>query len=88
MGTEQTIIERIDAVLASLRSPISAEDDENGWTEGSIETAIDYFSRLRTSVKNSNPLPPLGIVRGLDHWGGTGGNLLIEIARLTNDLRP
>ena len=85
--THAEATERVDTLLTALRSPISAEDAQNGWTEASRTAAIEYFSRLQSSLEDRSRLPPLGIVRGLDHWGVTGGHLLSDIGALTNDLR-
>ena len=78
---------QVESVLARLGAPLSEEDIASGWTIESQEVAMEYFETLREAMTLNQPLPPLGIVRGLDHRGVVGGDLLEEIARVTNYLR-
>lgn len=81
------VVSEIDALLEKLHQGFDANDLANGWTEQSQRVAIKYLSDLKSALISSRDLPPLGIVRGLDHWGVTGGDLLESIARVTNKLR-
>lgn len=81
------IVDAVDAVIRKLSDPVTPSEMKEGWTTQSKQAAAKYFKELRQSLTEGNTLPPLDIVRGLDHWGVTGGDLLKEISRVTNALR-
>lgn len=81
------LIPDIESLMAMLGQPVSTEEAEDGWTQQSKEAALVYFTSLRQAITTGNSLPPLGIVRSLDHWGVVSGALLEEAARITNKLR-
>lgn len=80
-------LKKIESILARLNVPLKEDDFVSGWTIESQKAAKEYFEKLRSALISSHPLPPLGIVRGLDHRGVTGGDLLEAIAHVTNVLR-
>ncbi|HEY0199050.1 MAG TPA: hypothetical protein VGC19_11010 [Rhodanobacter sp.] len=84
---ESQVLSEIDLVLRKLDNPLTDDDITNGWSTESQQAARTYFQSLKSALTSNSILPPLGIVRGLDHWGVTGGDLLREIARITNLLR-
>lgn len=87
MKVSGEIVSAVDAVIKKLTVAVTPSEAKDGWTVQSKEAAAKYFNELRQSVTEGNTLPPLDIVRGLDHWGVTGGDLLEEIAGVTNALR-
>ena len=82
-----SISEQIESIMQTLQAPITEEESSVGWSVPSKEAAHIYFIGLHAALDSGNPLPPLGIVRGLDHWGVVGGDLLESIAKATNQLR-
>ena len=80
-------IDAVESIVKRLGQPLNNDDLEGGWTPESQEAANQYFQKLRSALIADQPLPPLGIVRGLDHRGVVGGDMLEEIARVTNMLR-
>jgi len=80
-------LKEIDAILLRLNSPLKEDDVKNGWSAESQKVAATYFETLKSAFISGSALPSLGIVRGLDHWGVTGGDLLEDLARVTNKLR-
>lgn len=82
-----TALNEVELILARLDGALTEEDLVSGWTNESQEAAKQYFQTLRSALIANQPLPPLGIIRGLDHRGVVGGELLDEIARVTNLLR-
>ncbi len=84
--TNLSINQQIETILQTLSLPVAAEDAAVVWSVQSKEAAYKYFVNLRTSMDSGQPLH-LGIVRGLDHWGVVGGELLESIAKVTNSLR-
>lgn len=80
-------LNEVESILARLDMPLDANDFASGWTIESQEAAKQYFRTLQSALISNQPRPPLGIVRGLDHRGVVGGDLLEEIARVTNVLR-
>lgn len=85
--TRQEHIRLIKEVLVLLNLPVSADEKSHGWTVESKQAAAKYFTDVLERIAAGEPLPPLDIVRGLDHWGVTGGDLLEKIARAANVLR-
>ena len=83
----EKLLQDIQSLLTQLRASLTQDEDSNGWSKESKATAAVYFEKLTASLRADSVLPGLGIVRGLDHWGVTGGDLLEEIARITNRLR-
>ena len=83
----QNIEKEVSELLVTLSLPVSEEELSGGWSAGSKKAAERYFNELHTCIRDNKPLPPLGIVRSLDHWGVVGGNLLEKIAKITNWLR-
>lgn len=85
--TNTNIQQQLSDILLALSVPPTIEEEQDEWTKESKEAAHKYFSALSTAFFTDTPLPDLGIVRGLNHWGVNGGNLLESIARVTNSLR-
>ena len=86
MTKKENLLQDIQSLLTQLRAGLTQDEDSNGWSKESKAAAV-YFDKLIASLRADSVLPSLGIVRGLDHWGVTGGDLLEEIARITNRLR-
>ena len=87
MTKKENLLQDIQSLLTQLRAGLTQDEDSNGWSKESKAAAAVYFDKLIASLRADSVLPSLGIVRGLDHWGVTGGDLLEEIARITNRLR-
>lgn len=85
--TASEINDQIENIVATLRLPVTEEEGAGGWTAQSKEAALKYFVGLQHSLESGQPMPPPGIVRGLDHWGIIGGALLESIAKATNNIR-
>lgn len=85
--TTPSIEQQLHEILTVLSVPPTSEEEIDGWSNESKNAAYKYFSELHTAFASGATLPPLGIVRGLDHWGVVGGELLESIARVTNQLR-
>ena len=84
---EQTVEREIEAMLAKLSAPLSAEEAADGWTSQSKSATKVLFEDLKQKLQRGEPLPPLSISRSLDHWGVVSGDLLDAAARISNQLR-
>ena len=78
------ILSNISDVLVLLAAPVTATEEISGWTLESKDVARTYLLGLQSALKSGEILPPLGVVRGLDHRGVTGGELLEVIAAISN----
>lgn len=87
MSNEDEVRELIHRVLVSLAAPLTPSEMGSGWNMESKQAAEKYFFDLAQKLDAGEVLPPTDIVRGLDHWGVTGGCLLEEVARVANALR-
>ena len=82
-----TIEQQLSDILAALSVPPTADEEQSGWSQESKSAIHKYFSELKAAVDSGSQLPPLGVLRGLDHWGVVGGELFRSIAQVTNCLR-
>jgi hypothetical protein len=83
----RTVEDRIDQMIQVLSAPLTAKEIADGWTEKSKAAMLEFFEKLRDSIRSGDKLPPLSISRGMDFWGITGGDLLEEGAVISNELR-
>jgi hypothetical protein len=76
----------LDILLDKLLSPLTAEEQQQGWTP---EAKAGIAGYLRTK-KVEHALRPLArdpsLVRGLDAWGVSGGDLYDEIMNFNRRL--
>lgn len=77
----------IDQIVETLSGPLPSEELKNGWTEKSRMAMCDFFKDLQSKLSNDQPIPYLGIVRGLDHWGVSGGELFRSVSEIDYKLR-
>jgi hypothetical protein len=82
------LTDKIEAVIAILKSPVSAEQAAEGWTDEAKQGILLFFDNLLKDVKNEEEVKYVGLVRGLDAWGIEPGGVLyeqaMEIARELN----
>lgn len=69
----------VTEILGDLRGPVSPSEDADGWTVQSKQATQKYFLELQEAFSHGRELPPLGITRGLDHWGVSSGVLFEKI---------
>lgn len=83
----QTVEQKIDDVIAELSTSVSASESTDGWTLESKKAIKVYFENLRLKLQAKEPLPPLDVCRGMDHWGVISGPILEKAAQISNELR-
>ncbi len=83
----QSLIPTIDSLIQKLSMPLQPDELAHGWSESSQEAMLKFFEDLRLKVIADADLPYLGIVRALDHWGVSGGELFREAAQIDHELR-
>ncbi|HEY5955940.1 MAG TPA: hypothetical protein VIV60_05280 [Polyangiaceae bacterium] len=88
------VLERIDLMLGALSEDLSPVDRSFGWTEASRNAMHAFFAEMRADVlagKDVAKIPQyVSVVRGLDHWGISGGRLFeasATIARMVRELK-
>lgn len=81
------IVQEIDEMLVALNCPVSSKEKSDGWSETSKRAMKEFFEDLRIKLLTGEPLPPLNITRGMDHWGVFRGELLENAAHISNELR-
>lgn len=77
----------IDSIIENLSGPLTSEEISNGWTEDSQRVMTDFFKDLQSKISNKEELSYFGILRGLDHWGISGGELFLKVAAIDHRLR-
>ena len=79
--------QRIRELVERLSLPLSKAEMRDGWTAKSKKAIKDLLEDLLARLKSGQPLPAVSISRGMDSWGITGGDILEEGARISNQLR-
>jgi hypothetical protein len=77
---------KVEAILRRLRSGLTEEDVQSGWTERARDAMIVFFDRMLRDVHTGQSLMPLEyrtILRGLDHWGVVAGELFDKAAEIS-----
>lgn len=87
MSTSSEMLDKLNAVIAELSAPISPAEVESGWTKESKQAIKSYFSEVRRCYVAVHPLPSLGVIRGLDAWGISSGDLFQQCIHVTLKLR-
>lgn len=84
---KQAVLEEFDRVIRLLEQPLSDVEKESGWTEKSQKAVIEMLRTARANLEIGRYVPDLSYARGLDFWGITAGELLEDIAKLSNRVR-
>lgn len=87
MKISKEILDLIETLIAELSAPVLPVEVENGWDQESKQAIKKYFCEIRESLYNDSPLPSLDIIRGLDHWGISSGDLFKKIIFATRKLK-
>jgi hypothetical protein len=83
----QNLITKIDELIEGLSVPLRPDELAHGWSEPSQSAMLNFFEDLRLKVTAGEQLPYLAILRGLDHWGISGGELFRKVAEVDYELR-
>jgi hypothetical protein len=81
------LITNINELIGELSSPLRPDEVAHGWCKASQEAMLQFFEDLRQKVIAGEQLPYLGIVRGLDHWGVSDGELFRKASEVDHELR-
>ena len=85
---------RLNELVDGLHSPLTDEAPAQGWTQAARDGMVGFIESLERKLASGIPLPademrPF-LVRGMDMWGVTSGDLLMKAAlidRLFQDWR-
>lgn len=78
--------QKIADVISQLRSPLSAEEANAGWTQETKEGYIPYFEEALVSVQQGTSVQYSALARSLDAYGISGGSLYREMMDVANQL--
>jgi hypothetical protein len=82
MDHRDMILRQINDLIGSLRQPLTEEARQHGWTEAAQVGMTGFLESLRQKVASELQLPPDEmkpmLVRGMDMWGVTSGDLLMK----------
>jgi hypothetical protein len=78
---------RIEKLIQKLSLPPNESEIQHGWTPKSKTAMKGLLEDLLARLRSGLPLPPVNISRGMDTWGITGGDILEEGAKISNQLR-
>ncbi len=74
-------------MVGRLSNPLSPSDLAHGWSETSRIAMLELFEDLRRRLRSPSRLAEkyklLGVSRGMDSWGITGGELFDEAAEIS-----
>jgi hypothetical protein len=83
----QHLVTAIDDLIEKLSRRLDADELLHGWSEPSQQAMLKSFQDLRVRLEAGERVPYLSIVRGLDHWGISGGELFQKAAQVDHELR-
>lgn len=87
MNSEEALLQKIEYLIERLSMPLPADELSNGWSEAGQKAMLNFFEDLRLKLLAHEDLPYFGIVRGLDYWGVSSGELLQKAAEVDYGLR-
>lgn len=87
MSISSETLKKLNALIAELSAPVIPVDVKSGWDSESKQAIKRYFSEVRRCYEAEHPLPSLGVIRGLDAWGISSGDLFDQCIYVTNKLR-
>jgi hypothetical protein len=76
----------LDALLARLSVPATPEEQARGWTPQAKAGIASYFRQKKAELAQGSLLADPGLVRGLDAWGVSGGDLYDAILNFNRQL--
>jgi hypothetical protein len=91
MTARERLLPKVDRIISGLEEPLSAEDLNGGWFDGSRSSWLTVFRTLRDHLRADEPLIPkysvFFIGRGLDFAGVNDGPLCRLAEEIGADLR-
>lgn len=51
------LIQKIESIIQTLKSPITSEENESGWKESVKEGYVPYFTNLIDDIRNGEEIP-------------------------------
>lgn len=82
-----TQIKRLLQLIEQLALPVSQDEAVYGWTTQKKAAIGKYFQSKLAELEQGSATPDFGLVRGLDAWGISDGNLFDEALRVNASLR-
>jgi hypothetical protein len=82
----QAFVAKLDTLIEWLSKPLTAEDTRHGWRDQSRSAILNLVEEMRADALRGRELRSVphyvGVVRGLDHWGISGGDLFDAVAAI------
>ena len=86
MMTDSTRM-RVQSVLVQLVRPLSDEEVACGWTNDAKLAMRAYLEKVLRGEMPLRDLKAAALARAADHWGVESGQLLIDLAGVSNRIR-
>jgi hypothetical protein len=87
----QALLGCLDNIIDRLSTPLPEAEVQQGWTEQARDAMRAFFLQMRSdaaALKDLKSIPYyVSVVRGLDHWGIAGGELLEAAAKIGSLVR-
>jgi hypothetical protein len=84
--TKQELLAEIDYVIERLKGG-SLFTSIGRTPEPAKTSMLDYFEKLRVRIENDSPIiADFSIIRGLDYWGITSGDLFDRSSRISSGI--
>ena len=87
MKISKETLNAIDSLITELSAPALPIEIESGWDQESKHAIKKYFDEIREGLYTNSSLPSLNVIRGLDHWGISSGDLFKRIVLVTRKLK-
>lgn len=78
--------DKIEMIIATLKGPLSVDEENAGWTKQSKEGYVPLFGSLLSSLRGGEQIPYVGLARSLDGWGIGDGDLYKNMMEVANEI--
>jgi hypothetical protein len=90
MDKRASVIRKIEQLINNLSNPLPPSEIANGWSEESRQAMLKFFKDLHFQLMSGQfklaEHASFHLVRGMDHWGIIGGDLLKQASEIQSDL--
>ena len=81
-------IESLNFILSRLAQGLTEQDRNHFWTEEARFGILKYFENTKASISDGKKCPAInGLIRGLDAWGISSGELFENCLAANGKLR-
>lgn len=85
------LLTQVEQMIAKLQGNLNDEDRRLGWNDRSQAAMLNFFRQFAEDLSSGKDLsncPHYGtVIRGLDHWGISDGELFNDAIVISNQFR-